>query len=203
MSNISAEARNRSWMTNSREGFTESTAMTIRVRLPWCRLLTSSSGGARPAFLPALLLPRCLCKRPSVSCQFLPRSLFTSDLSLLCVCVCVCLCVCHCNVCVCQRSRASVTQTDGELKGHEPYCDRRDSLLLSPELMAPMASARRRADQRAAAVPPSLAHGRHQWAQRRLPFLTPLLLGLVHPNLKTVVTSCEDSLRSVITIKRN
>ena len=100
MSNISAEARNRSWMTNSREGFTESTAMTIRVQLPWCRLLTSSSGGARPAFLPALLLPRCLCKRPSVSCQFLPRSLFTSDLSLLCVCVCVCVCVTVTCVCV-------------------------------------------------------------------------------------------------------
>ena len=133
----------------------------------------------------------------------LPVHIWSLPAVCVCVCVCVCLCVCHCNVCVCQRSRASVTQTDGELKGHEPYCDRRDSLLLSPELMAPMASARRRADQRAAAVPPSLAHGRHQWAQQRLPFLTPLLLGLVHPNLKTVVTSCEDSLRSVITIKRN
>lgn len=39
---------------------------------------------------------------------------------------------------MCQHRRVSVTQTDGQFKAHEPYCDTRDSLLLSPQLMARM-----------------------------------------------------------------
>lgn len=60
---------------------------------------------------------------------------------------------------MCQLPRVNVAQTDGELKGHEPDCDRRDSLLLSPELMALMASSH--GPDRTTELPPSLRPHKH------------------------------------------
>lgn len=93
------------------------------------QILNQQLRRSSPCSLPTLLLLHCLYKRPSAGCQFLPHSLFAFHPSLLCVCVCT-------YVSALPSERHT---TDGELKSHEPYCDRRDSLLLSPELMALMA----------------------------------------------------------------
>lgn len=59
---------------------------------------------------------------------------------------------CCVRACACQLSLVS-RWTHGELGAHEPYCDGRDSLPLSPELTAPMAWSHS-ADKKVATVAP-------------------------------------------------
>lgn len=81
---------------------------------PRCRLLISS-GAARPDFSARITSTSLPLQTASSEAASLCRTRRTRLIALYCVCVRTSL------QRVCQLSRLS-TQTDGELKGHEPYC---------------------------------------------------------------------------------
>lgn len=75
----------------------KSTAITSTDQTPQCRLLTSSSGGARPAFSAHYSYFTASANGHQQAASFC----HTPCTHLICPrCVCVHACVCHCNVCV-------------------------------------------------------------------------------------------------------
>lgn len=171
---------------------TESTAMTIRIRLPDADCEPAAREEPVPLFSPhySYLAASANGHQRAASFCHAPCSHLISP---CCVCVCVTVtCVSalpserHTNRWGVERPRAILWQK--RFPSFVPRADGTDGLSA--------AQSRPEGGHR-----PSLigVTNEHSGAS---PFLTPLLLGLVHPNLKTVVSSCEDSFSSVITMKK-